>query len=324
MRVHASWLMTLLFWGLFASAHAAAVHEESITLATPTGTLAGTLLLPSLDHKVPVALIIAGSGPTDRNGNGPVPSLHNDSLKMLAQELANAGVATVRYDKRGVAASAAAAPPESEMRFDTYVDDASAWADKLRADARFSSLIVVGHSEGSLVGMVAAQRAKADAFISIAGAAEPVTAILRKQLAGRLPPALAAENERILASLEHGDVVANVPPALANLYRPSVQPYMISWLRYVPSERLAALNMPVLIVQGDTDVQVGVEQAQALKAAKPDAVLAIIPGMNHVFKLVPAHEQPPFPSYGNPALPLAPQLIEAFAAFLRSARLTTQ
>jgi pimeloyl-ACP methyl ester carboxylesterase len=321
MTTHAKWLVNLLFLGLVSSAAAAPAREEAITLATPSGTLAGTLLLPSLENKVPVALIIAGSGPTDRDGNSPLLAGHNDSLKMLAQALADAGLASVRYDKRGAAASAAAAPQESDMRFDTYVDDASAWAARLKADPRFSSLIVVGHSEGSLVGMVAAQRSTADAFISIAGAAQPVSAILRKQLAGKLPPPLAAENERILVALEHGTLAGEVPPALATLYRPSVQPYLISCMRYVPSERLAALKIPVLIVQGDTDVQVGVEQAQALKAAKPDAVLAIVPGMNHVLKLVPANEQPPFPSYGNPALPLAPQLIAALDGFLRSARL---
>jgi pimeloyl-ACP methyl ester carboxylesterase len=321
MRVRQSWLLTLLFLCHIATAGAAVVHEEPITLATPTGTLAGTLLLPSSPHKLPVALIISGSGPTDRDGNSALMSGHNDSLKMVALALADAGVASVRYDKRGVAGSAAAMLKESDLRFDNFVDDASAWADKLRADPRFSSLIVVGHSEGSMIGMPVAQRAKAEAFISLSGAGQSASAILRKQLDGKLPPALATENERILTALEHGDQAGDVPPALLAFYRPSVQPYLISWFRYVPSERIAALKMPVLIVQGDTDVQVGVEQAQALKAAKPDAVLAIVPGMNHVLKLVAAHEQPPFPSYGDPALPLAPQLVEAIKAFLRSAHL---
>jgi fermentation-respiration switch protein FrsA (DUF1100 family) len=99
---------------------------------------------------------------------------------------------------------------------------------------------------------------------------------------------LAASSERILAGLEQGKTDADVPPALAALYRPSVQPYMISWLKYTPAEQLAALRVPVLIVQGTTDIQVGVGQAEALKKARPDAVLAIVPGMNHVLKEVPA------------------------------------
>jgi pimeloyl-ACP methyl ester carboxylesterase len=321
MKVRQGLMLPLLLLGLVSCARAAAVREEAVTLATPAGSLAGTLMLPSAAHKLPVALIIAGSGPTDRDGNSALIAGHNDSLKMLAQALANAGVASVRYDKRGIAGSAAARPNESELRFDTFVDDARAWADKLKADPRFSSLIVVGHSEGSLIGMVAAESSQADAFVSLAGPAESAQAILRKQLAGKLPPALATENERILTALEHGNLAGEVSPALNAFYRPGVQPYLISWFRYVPSDRIAALKIPVLIVQGDTDVQVGVEQAQALKAAKPDAVLAIVPGMNHVLKLVAANEKPPFPSYGDPALPLAPQLIEALNTFLRSAHL---
>jgi pimeloyl-ACP methyl ester carboxylesterase len=316
---HAKWLLNLLFLGLATNTWAAGASEQPVTLETQTGKIEGTLMLPSSGNKVPVALIIAGSGPTDRDGNTTTPAGRRDSYKMIAQALADAGIASIRYDKRGIAASLPAAPAESEMRFDTYVDDASAWISKLKGDTRFSSITVIGHSEGSLIGMVAAQRANADAFISVSGAAHSVGAILRKQLAGKLPPPLAAESERILASLEHGELAREVPPALAAFYRPSVQPYLISWMRYVPAERIAALKIPTLIVQGDTDIQVGVEEAQALKAAKPDAVLAVIPGMNHVLKLVPADMQQQLASYNNPALPLAPQLAKTILDFLHSA-----
>lgn len=315
---HATWLSILLFLGVTAHAAAATVREEPMTLDTPTGKLAGTLELPAAAGKVPVALIIAGSGPTDRDGNTAGMG-HNDSLKMLAAALADAGIASVRYDKRGIAASASAAPSESDLRFDMYVDDAAAWLDKLKSDRRFSSVMVIGHSEGSLIGMIAAQRAGAAAFVSISGAAESATAILRKQLAGKLPPDLAAENERILASLERGETASAVPPAFAAFYRPSVQPYLISWLKYVPAERIATLKMPVLIVQGTTDIQVGLEQAQALRAAAPGAELAIIPGMNHVLKLVPADMKQQVASYTDPALPIAPELVAKVVKFVRQA-----
>jgi pimeloyl-ACP methyl ester carboxylesterase len=316
---HAKWLLNLLFLGLAMNAWAAGASEQAVTLETPTGKIEGTLMLPSSGNKVPVALIIAGSGPTDRDGNTTIPAGRRDSYKMLAQALADAGIASVRYDKRGVAASLPALRAESELRFDTFVDDATAWTSKLKGDARFSSVTVIGHSEGSLIGMLAAQRANADAFISIAGAAQTVGAIIRKQFAGKLPPALAAENERILALLEHGELAREVPPALSAFYRPSVQPYMISWMRYVPAERIATLKIPSLVVQGDTDIQVSVEEARALKAAKPDAVLVVLPGMNHVLKLVPADMQQQLASYNNPALPLAPQLSKTVIDFMHSA-----
>jgi pimeloyl-ACP methyl ester carboxylesterase len=294
----------------------AAPREEAVVLATPSGQLAGTLTLPDGAARGPVALIIAGSGPTDRDGNGPQAPRNN--YKMLAAALAERGIASVRYDKRGVGASAGAATTESAMRFDHYVDDAAAWLDKLKADPRFSSLVVIGHSEGSLVGMLAAPRAPAQGFVSISGAAQSVSDILRKQTAGKLPPALATENERILKALERGELAGDVPAPLATLYRPGAQPYLVSWIKYVPAQSIAALSMPVLIVQGTTDIQVGVEQAQALKAARPDATLAIIPGMNHVLKEVPADPARQMASYADPALPLAPKLVEAIVDFVHA------
>lgn len=314
----------LTLWPMFLLAMAAQVlaapaGEQPISLDAGGGTLAGTLHLPAGEGKAPVVLIIAGSGPTDRDGNNPAFPGPNNSLKLLAEALGRAGFASVRYDKRGIGASRAGAPDESALRFDTYVEDATAWIAKLKADPRFGPVAVIGHSEGALIGMLAAERAGAAAYVSLAGVAEGPGAILRKQLAGKLPPALAADNERILASLEQGKPAAEVPPALAALYRPSIQPYLISWMAYVPSRRIAALRMPVLIVQGTTDIQVGVEQAEALKAARPDAGLAVIPGMNHVLKEVPADPQRQMASYGDPALPLHPQLAGALTGFLRQA-----
>ena len=315
-------LWTMLVLAVAAQvAAAAAPAEQPIALETASGTVHGTLRLPGGADKAPVVLIVAGSGPTDRDGNSAMLPGRNDSLKMLADALAQAGFASVRYDKRGIAASRAAALDESQLRFDTYVDDAAAWIAKLKRDPRFTKPAVIGHSEGALIGMLAAEKAGASAYVSLAGVAEGPGAVLRKQFAGKLPPPLAADNERILASLEQGKPVAEVPPALMALYRPSVQPYMISWMKYVPAQRIAALRMPVLIVQGTTDIQVGVEQAQALKAARPDAELLIVPGMNHVLKEVPLDPQQPLASYSDPALPLHPQLMPAVVGFLKKSQL---
>jgi len=294
--------------------HAAA--EAPLELATSAGTLRGTLLLPEGKARTPVALLVAGSGPTDRDGNGPVPASRNDSLKLLAQALAKAGIASVRYDKRGVAASAAAAHGEAELRFDDYVQDAAAWAARLARDERFSGVSIVGHSEGSLIGMIAARQSPAQVFVSIAGVAEPAGAVLRRQLAGRLPPDLVTVNESILTSLEAGTPVADVPPPLAALYRPSVQPYLISWLRRDPAKEIASLSLPCLVVQGETDIQVRVADAQALAAAQPRCKLAIVPGMNHVLKMVPADRARQVASYGDPVLPVAPALVDAIAGFI--------
>lgn len=312
-------LLSLLVFA-FAPAFAAAqsMQDVDIVLDTPTGRIAGSLLLPAAAGPVPIALIIAGSGPTDRDGNSSMIPGRNDSLRMLAQALARAGIASVRYDKRGIGGSAPAMQSESALRFETYIDDAAGWIARLREDPRFSTVAVIGHSEGSLIGMVAAGQAGADAFVSIAGIGTPLPALLRRQLTGKLPPALQDENERVLASLERGETVAQVSPLLAALYRPSVQPYLISQFRYLPAERIAALAVPVLIVQGTTDIQVGVEDAQVLKKAQPSARLEIVEGMNHVLKMVPA-DGAQLASYGDPALPLAPALVAGLTSFLHTA-----
>jgi len=295
----------------------AAAADQPVVLNTTSGDIAGSLLLPAAPAKPLVALIIAGSGPTDRNGNSAVISGRNDSLKMLAETLAQAGFASVRYDKRGIGASAAAGTVESALRFDHYVDDAAAWVHKLADDPRFGGVVLIGHSEGALIATVAAQRSPARAVVSIAGVAERPSSVLRTQLKGRLPPDLEQRSDQILESLDAGRTVADVPPALQVLYRPSVQPYLVSWFRVVPADEIAKLSVRCLIVQGDTDMQVAPAQAAALQAAQPACDKAIIAGMNHVLKAVPADPARQVASYGDPALPLAAELVPALTAFLR-------
>lgn len=293
--------------------------EQAIELVTPTGIIKGTLTSPAGPSKTPVVVIVAGSGPTDRNGNTPLLPGRNDSLKLLAEALGRQGIASVRYDKRGIAESAAAARQESELRMEDYVQDAASWVNKLALDARFSGVVILGHSEGSLIGMLAAQRSPTRAFISMAGAAEKAAAILRRQLRGQLPPDLAEQSEAILSSLEAGRTSVDVPTPLAALYRPSVQPYLISWFKYSPTDELAKLKMPCLIVQGETDIQVDVSDAQALHAARQACQLKIIAGMNHVLKMVPADQDQQIASYSDPNLPLAAELTASLEQFLSSA-----
>lgn len=291
---------------------------EDVKLQTLNGAIHGTLLMPAAaEVPVPVVLLIAGSGPTDRNGNVAGLPGPNDSLKLLAEGLAKNGIASVRYDKRGIGASAVSGAKEHDLRFDMYVNDAAAWVQQLRKDTRFSSIAVAGHSEGSLIGMLAAK--KADAYISIAGTARPAGAILREQLSTKLPPDLLEESDRILAALESGSTAENVPAPLEMLYRASVQPYMISWMKYDPSREIAQLDAPVLIVQGSTDLQVPANDAHALKKANPKADVAIIKGMNHVLKHVDGDIAQQFPSYSDPKLPVVPELIERVSAFVKRA-----
>jgi pimeloyl-ACP methyl ester carboxylesterase len=270
--------------------------------------------------KAPVVLMIAGSGPTDRDGNSPVAAGKNDSLKRLAASLSEHGIASVRYDKRGVAASQAAARSESDLRFEDYIQDAVSWISKLADDSRFTGVAVLGHSEGSLIGLLASQRSRVLAFVSVAGPAERASLLLHRQLEARLPPELATRNEEILRSLEAGRAVDDIPLPLMALYRPSVQPYLMSWFRYSPADELTKLRAPCLIVQGSTDIQVGVKDAQALRAANTSCVLKVVDGMNHVMKSVPPEMPRQIASYGDPSLPIDPELVRVLVEFLSSAK----
>ncbi len=298
---------------------------EPITVETPTATLYGTLELPQLRAPVPVVLIIAGSGPTDRDGNSPLLKGPNNSLKLLAEGLAVHGIASVRYDKRMIgetgkamklaAEKAKTVPREDDLTFESYIDDAVAWGKLLRSDRRFSSLTVVGHSEGSLIGMVAAQRIGADAFVSIAGAGRPIQQVILEQVKPQFSPDLFKKTEEIFAQLAQGKSVESVPPELMAFFRPSIQPYMISWLRYEPEKEIAKLKKPVLIVQGTTDIQVRVDDAKSLAGGNPAAKLLLIEGMNHVFKMVPNEPGKQISSYSDPTLPIAPELVSAISDF---------
>src|SRR5216684_391793 len=178
---------------------------EPITVETPTGTLYGTLEWPQSRSPAPVVLIVDGSGPTDRDGNSPMLKGPNNSLKLLAEGLAAHGIASVRYDKRGIgetgkamllaAEKAKTMLREEDLSFETYIDDAVSWCKKLGADRRFSSLTVLGHSEGSLIGMVAAQRTGAHAYVSIAGAGRPLQQIILEQVKSQLPDLLKAAED---------------------------------------------------------------------------------------------------------------------------------
>lgn len=312
--------LVILAISLFTHAQNSPVSSETeMVLKTATGDIYGTLTIADLGKTTPVVLIIAGSGPTDRNGNSTL-GIHPNTYKMLAQGLAKSGIASLRFDKRGIGQSKGAMSSESDLRFETYVNDAIEWISMLKSDKRFSSVIVLGHSEGSLIGMIAAGQAKAAGFISIAGVGKPADKILKEQLKDKLPMSLLAESNRILDSLKAGKTVVTVNPALASLYRPSVQPYMISWIKYDPAKEISKLKIPVMIVQGTTDLQVTVEDAKLLAAAKPDARLLILENMNHVLKEAEADVQKNMATYQNPALPLKAGLMDGIIQFIKSRR----
>jgi len=316
-------MKTLLFLTILVFAYAdsfargnANTSESEMILRTSTGNIVGTLTIPQQEKPMPVVIIIPGSGPTDRNGNSTI-GLHTDLYKMLAEGLAQNKIASLRFDKRGIGESKAALASETSIRFDTYVDDVVDWISMLKANKRFSKIYLLGHSEGSLIGMLAAEKTKIAAFISIAGAGKSADKILQEQLKDKLPPQLLSESDNIIDSLKAGKTVENVSPALNTLYRPSVQPYMISWMKYDPAKEISKLKIPVLIIQGTTDLQVPVSDARILEAANPDAKLVVIDNMNHVLKESDNDQQHNLATYRNPDFPLKAGLMNDLVQFIK-------
>lgn len=293
-----------------------ATHEQSnIVLNTPTGKIYGSVTEPEHTKKVPVVLIIAGSGPTDRDGNND-KGLTTNAYKMIADSLKKAGIACVRYDKRGVGESKNSLVSESSIDFNVYVNDAAGILEMLKKDNRFSEVIVAGHSEGSLIGMLAAQKVNVKKYISIAGAGERIDKTLEDQLRVQSEE-LAATATKILDSLKQGLEVTDIPGSLYSLFRPSIQPYMRSWLQYDPQEEIKKLKIPILILQGKNDLQVSVVNAENLKKAAPRAKLILFDKMNHILKDASEDRQENFATYSNGDLPLTTGFAAAIIKFVK-------
>jgi pimeloyl-ACP methyl ester carboxylesterase len=290
---------------------------DPVQVKLKDGTMQGLLQMPEGKGPFPLMIIIAGSGPTDRNGNSSLLPGKNNSLKMLAENLATQGIASIRYDKRAIGQNKSLAGKEEDIRFDNYIDDAAAWAQFAKEEQRFSKVGIIGHSEGSLIGMVAANQAKADSFISIAGAGRTIDEVLLEQLETQLPPKLKLEAKDILEKLKQGKQVPTVSAELQIIFRPSVQPYIISWLRYNPQEELAKLTCPVLILNGDRDLQVPIKDAEALHQAKKDSQMLIVKNMNHILKEAPEDREGNIAAYSNPDLSLAKGLVDGIVSFLK-------
>ena len=271
----------------------------------------GTLLSPKGENQPPLAILIAGSGPTDRNGNQAL--FKNNSLKYLAEGLAQKGIATFRYDKRVIAQINKATVQEEKMTFEDEVNDALLVVNHFKD--KYKKIILIGHYEGALIGLLVAQKVVVSKFVSISGAGNSSATLIEEQI-GKNAPQLKEESQKIISQLRKGELVENISPYLAPVFRKSVQPYLISWFKYEPTKEIAKLQIPILIVQGTNYLQVEDKEAQLLKEAQPKAQLLLIEGMNHVLKKVKTLEENQ-QSYLNPDLPISGELVEGIASFIK-------
>ena len=273
----------------------------------------GTLLQPkeSTDHLV---IIIPGSGPTDRNGNQQLT--RNNSLRLLAEELTASGIATFRYDKRVLTLLKKRALEEEKLRFDDFIEDAVASVNYFRERNRYKNIYIIGHSQGSLVGMVAAQQSNVTGYISLAGPGQAIDQTILSQIALQMPDLTNTAQEAFTELKEKGKV-KNYNPALSSIFRPESQPFMASWMHYIPTEEIKKLQSPILIINGTNDIQVDTKEAEALKKAKPDATLVLIKNMNHVLRIIEGTDGlENTKSYNEPKRPISKELVSAITDFI--------
>jgi len=284
------------------------------------GDLAGTLE-GTLAQGTPAVLIVPGSGPTDRDGNSPL-GITAQTYKLLAEALAQRGIASVRIDKRGMFGSAAAVPDPNDVTVDDYVADIESWADTISQASRGQCVWLLGHSEGGLMTMAAAAKdpSRYCGLLLVASVARNLGDVLRAQLAANPANApLLPEIDAIIAKLKAGESVpaAGMNPALVLLFAPQVQSFLGSVFRQEPAELIAAHDLPVLILNGTADLQTPAADARALASARPDATLVIVERVNHVLKQVPDDTRAAnLATYADPDLPLAPGVVDAITQFV--------
>ncbi|WP_336128441.1 alpha/beta hydrolase [Mesoflavibacter sp. CH_XMU1422-2] len=272
----------------------------------------GTLLTPNNVKKPNLAIIIAGSGPTDRDGNQNF--LKNNSLKKLAVNLTNNNIATYRYDKR-IVKQLKSNNLDKNIIFDHFVTDAKSVIDYFKSTKNFNKIYVIGHSQGSLVGMLAAKD-RADGFISLAGAGQSIDQVIIEQV-NKTAPNFTEDTKRIFKTLKEGKTTTDYPMALSSIFNIEIQKFMINWMKYNPTEVLSTLNIPILVINGTKDLQVSETEAKLLKEANKDATLKIIENMNHVLVTIDGDDLENSKSYAETQRPIAEGLINTISNFIK-------
>lgn len=273
----------------------------------------GSLITPNTKSDTLVVLI-GGSGPTDRNGNQRTGQ--NNSLKKLAQELSKNGLATYRYDKRIFTLIQENALVEEQIRFDTFIVDAVSIVDYFKQKG-FSTIVLLGHSQGALIATIAADEREISKLICLEGAGQTIDKLIVDQLKLEAP-GLVENAQQSFNDLRVKGKSEKYSVGLVSIFRPSVQPFMKSWMQYDPAEELAKINIPVLIIHGSKDLQVTEEENSILKSSNPEAQFEEIENMNHVLKIIEGDELENSKSYNEPYRPVSDKLIQVILNFIRS------
>jgi pimeloyl-ACP methyl ester carboxylesterase len=296
----------------------ATVIESPYTIHSAGLGLGATLTVPrGAAGAVPVAVIIAGSGPTDRNGNSLIGGIRPNSYAQLAWRLAERGIATLRYDKRGMPGTQGTFDI-TKMTLDDFAADARAAAESLSRDPRFSRVVLIGHSEGASLALIAARHgAPIVGVVHVSGLGRPLGEVLREQLSRQFDSTIMVRYDTAMKHYLLGEQPADVPPQLAMLFIPVNRTFLRSMAAFDAPAAIRAVRQPVLIVQGETDLQATVADAERLHAARPDAKLVVIPAVNHVLKHTTDRTMAAqMGTYQDPTVPIVPDVVAAIADWI--------
>jgi pimeloyl-ACP methyl ester carboxylesterase len=306
--------------GVLLSPRAVFAQEATVGIDAGQGAfLYGSLLKPQQTDPVPYVLIVPAASPTDRNGNSALGKTPN-TYKLLAEALAARGMGSLRFDARGVGGSADAMGAETDLRLSTFVDDAINWAKFLQVQPQVKCVVILGHGEGGLIAALAAQKVKTCGVIEVAAVSRPAGDLIADQLkaakdSGKLSEETYNQAVHILAELRANRPVSDVPLALSSLFRPSLQPYLMSWLNQDPIAAEQGLS-PLMVLQGQNDLEVAPEDARRLANVSRAIRLVVLPGVNHVLKVAPAERAANLATYGEPELALSPDVAPAIVNFI--------
>jgi hypothetical protein len=288
-----------------------AVNASAEETKIRVGAIDAVLTIPPDVERPPVALLIAGSGSTDHDGNGP--QVNPATLKKLSEQLVARKIATLRYDKRGAGGWKPEFGPPEDFRFKDYVDDATALINYLRSGGKFSKVILIGHSEGGLVAILTARRVPVDRLVLLATAARRQGDLVKAQLAKTLAPEVFKPIAAAIDAIMAGQIVDPPPRGLS--IPPPMQPGIASAFTEDPIDPLKLIEAPTLIVGGGRDRQVARLDFVALSAASPLAKTLWLPDMNHVLVDV-TDEADDLKAYNQPERALDATLIDTVAAFI--------
>ena len=312
----------LLAQAVCASAFAAPpgdARQSVITVPGPKGPLEGALLVP-VAASGPSVLIVPGSGPTDRDGNGPI--INTATYQRVAEGLAARGISTLRIDKRGLFGSAKAIDDPNAVTTADYAADVKKWAGALKRETGASCVWLLGHSEGGLISLLAGQDPAVCGLLLVATAGRPMGEVLRAQI--RANPANAPILDQALPAIDALEAgrrfdTADMHPALKPLFDPKVQGFLIDAFAVDPAKLIQEYSKPILVLQAQRDLQVSADEAARLAKAAPGAMVVTLPNTNHVLKTVTTDDVAiNVATYANPTLPLAPGVIDAIASFIVS------